>query len=122
MKFTRDDPTTLSIRRIERGALTIGEDTLTESVALTSEKLIRGWPGLAIDQIDLPAIDRLLAEEPELIVLGTGWQQCFPPKKLMFALARRGIGFEVMDTPAACRTFNILVAEGRRVVALLLID
>ena len=122
MQFIRNDPATLSIRRIERGALTIGENSVTETIALTSGKLIRDWPGLAIDQIDLPTLDRLLAEDPEVIVLGTGWQQNFPPKELMFALARRGIGFEAMNTPAACRTFNILVDEGRRAAALLLID
>ncbi|MEQ8206907.1 MAG: MTH938/NDUFAF3 family protein [Woeseia sp.] len=122
MKFTRDNHTNLSIRRIERGALTIGEETFTENVALTADSLIRDWPELAIDQIDLDALERLLNEKPEVIVLGTGWQHRFPPRDLMFGLARRGIGLEVMDTPAACRTFNILVAEGRRPAALLLID
>ncbi len=122
MKFTRDNHTHLSIRRIERGALTIGEETFTESIALTSDTLLRDWPELAVDQLDLNALQRLMDEKPEVIVLGTGWQHQFAPRELMFDLARRGIGLEIMDTPAACRTFNILVGEGRRPAALLLID
>jgi uncharacterized protein len=57
-----------------------------------------------------------------MLILGTGWRQCLPPRDLMFGLARRGIGLEMMDTPAACRTFNILIAEGRRPAAILLLD
>jgi uncharacterized protein len=122
MKFTRDPQADLSVRSIERGALRVGEETLTESVALTAEKIIRGWPGLDLDQLDETQLERLLQEKPEMIVLGTGWQHRFAPRELMFALARRGVGLEVMDTPAACRTFNILVAEGRRPAALLVLD
>ena len=60
----------------------------------------------------------LLAGGPELIVIGTGWQPVFAPRELVFALARRGIGLEAMDTPAACRTFNILLADERRLAAI----
>ena len=122
MKFTRDPQADISVRSIERGALRVGEETLTESVALTSEKVIRDWPALDLDQLNESHLERLLQEQPEMIVLGTGWQHRFAPRELMFALARRGIGLEVMDTPAACRTFNILVAEGRRAAALLVLD
>ena len=55
-------------------------------------------------------------------MIGAGWSPALPPRELTFAMARLGIGFEVMDTPAACRTFNILVAEGRRPAAVLVID
>ncbi|HEX9851380.1 MAG TPA: MTH938/NDUFAF3 family protein, partial [Woeseiaceae bacterium] len=61
----------------------------------------------------------LLAGEPELIIVGTGWQPVFAPRELVFALARRGIGLETMDTPAACRTFNILLADGRKLAAII---
>jgi uncharacterized protein len=56
---------------------------------------------------------------PELIILGTGPTNVFPPRELVFALARRGIGLECMDTAAAARTFNVLSGEGRSVAAVL---
>jgi len=72
---------------------------------------------------DLVADDfsRLLNDNPEIIVLGTGKEIQFPPRELVFAMARRGVGFEVMDTRAAARTFNVLAGEDRRVAAVLYI-
>ena len=52
-------------------------------------------------------------------MLGTGSGHVIPPRELMFAFARKGVGLEVMDTRAAARTFNVLVAEGRQVAAVL---
>jgi uncharacterized protein len=57
---------------------------------------------------------------PEIVILGTGPTQRFPPPELARRLAATGIGIEIMDTRAACRTYNILAAEGRRVVAAIL--
>ncbi len=122
MKFSRDDTTELTIRRVEAGAITIGDERLTADVALTAERILRDWVVPAIGELTIDDLDTLLAERPEVIVLGTGRQHRFPPKELMFALARRGIGLETMDTRAACRTFNILVAEGRRPAAVLVVD
>ena len=122
MKFSRDDTTELTIRRVEAGAITIGDERLTADVALTAERILRDWVVPAIGELTIDDLDTLLAERPEVIVLGTGRRHRFPPKELMFALARRGIGLETMDTRAACRTFNILVAEGRRPAAVLVVD
>ena len=60
------------------------------------------------------------ALEPELILVGTGARQIFPAPAFAAQFLRAGIGVEIMDTGAACRTYNVLVAEQRRVVALLL--
>ncbi len=122
MQFTRDQQADLSIRSIERGAIRIGEDTLTASFALTTEDIVRDWPVQEMAGLDVAQLEPLLAAQPEMLVVGTGWQHQFAPRELMFALARRGIGLEVMDTPAACRTINILLGEGRRVAALLIMD
>jgi uncharacterized protein len=64
---------------------------------------------------------RTLALEPELVLLGTGARQIFPAPSFGAQFLRAGIGFEVMDTSAACRTFNVLVGEQRRVAAMLLV-
>jgi uncharacterized protein len=65
---------------------------------------------------------RLLDFSPELVLLGTGPRQRFPRPALLRPLIEARVGFEVMDLQAACRTFNILVGEGRRVAAALLFD
>jgi uncharacterized protein len=64
---------------------------------------------------------RALALEPELVLLGTGARQIFPAASVGAEFLRAGIGFEVMDTSAACRTFNVLVGEQRRVAAMLVL-
>ena len=64
----------------------------------------------------------LFDTSPEVIILGTGRKNIFPPRELMFAFARRGIGLEIMNTPAAARTFNVLAGEGRRIAAVLYVD
>jgi uncharacterized protein len=61
----------------------------------------------------------IFEHKPELIVVGTGKDGEFPPRELMFAFARRGVGLELMDTAAAARTFNVLAGEGRHVAAIL---
>jgi len=122
MKITREEKTELTIRRVESGAITIGDETLTRSVALTVDRIIREWPDRRIRDLTIADLDPVLADEPEMIVLGTGDTQRFPPNELLFALARRGVGLETMDTRAACRTFNILVAEGRRPAAVLFLE
>ncbi len=72
-----------------------------------------------LERLDISHFEALLADEPELLILGTGERNVFPPRELTFAFARRGIGLEVMDTAAAARTFNVLAGEGRRLAAVL---
>lgn len=122
MLFTRDEKSELTITSIDSDSIRIGDRTLTCSTALTAERIIGEWRAVSIDELSIVELEPVLAENPELIVLGTGSRQLLPPPELTFALARRGIGLEMMDTPAACRTFNILIAEGRRPAAVLLLD
>ncbi len=82
-----------------------------------------GHPEIAgFDALEAAHLDALIASEPEVVLLGTGARHRFVHPRLLAGLAARQIGVEAMTTAAACRTFNILVAEGRRVVALLLRD
>ena len=67
-------------------------------------------------------LEAVLELEPEVVLLGTGRKQAFPAPRLLRAFFERGIGFEAMTTEAACRTFNVLVSEGRTAVAALIID
>ena len=122
MKFTRESANALTIRRVEQGRIGIGESYYESSICLTADEALKEIDLPSVTSLTVEHLDQALVADPEILVLGTGWTYSMPPRDLTFALARRGIGFEVMDTPAACRTYNILISEGRRPAALLVID
>lgn len=121
MKVTRDQLSPITVRRVTPGELLIGDKTVRDNVVLTAEQAIEPWAAGDASRFAAEDFAAIMASRPEIVVLGTGWQPVLPPKELMFAMARQGIGFESMDTPAACRTFNILVNEGRRAAAVLIV-
>lgn len=121
MRFVREANSAVSIRHVRKGALMVGTEELTENVILFRDSIQRGWTADNVESLDETDFADLIADEPEIVIFGTGWKSCLPPRELVFALARRGIGFEMMDTPAACRTFNILVNEDRDVAAVLIV-
>jgi uncharacterized protein len=92
------------------------------SVVVTPESPVTAWTAATFDALRSEDFAALLDLEPELVLLGTGSRQRFPSPRLTRPLLEARIGVEVMDTPAACRTYNILMAEGRRVVTALLLD
>ena len=77
------------------------------------------WPKTDASDLTESDFSALLETKPEVIIVGTGAMNVFPPRELVFAMARRGVGLEVMDTTAAARTFNVLVSEDRQVAAVL---
>lgn len=107
------------MRTVAPGSIRIGEDTVDSDVILTAEQIIPVSLPADLSDIQEGDIAQALDTHPEMLILGTGWSPNLPPSGLLFSLARRGIGLETMDTPAACRTFNILVGEGRRPAAVL---
>ncbi len=119
MKFTREIPTTLMIHSVSEREIRIGNNAYIETIALTVDIIIDDWTAKSVGELEENDFSILLNENPEVIVLGTGMTNVFPPRELVFAFARRGIGFEVMATPAAARTFNVLAGENRRVAAVL---
>ena len=119
MKFTRDTATAIAIRTVSASGIRIGDDTYAHAIALTSSDYLGAWEEKSIGELTSADFDDLLESKPELIILGTGETNIFAPKELVFAFARQGIGFEVMDTAAAARTFNVLAGENRRVAAVL---
>jgi uncharacterized protein len=119
MKFSRDPVPPIAIRQVRPGAIKVGADEFTADFLITADGEIRQQDLPDIGALDEQDLLPLLEGKPEMIVVGTGWTAGFAPRELVFAMARRGIGLETMDTPAACRTFNILVGEGRRPAALI---
>ena len=122
MRFTLDSPPSANlVTGVGPDGIRIGELLLTRSLIVSATELLQDWPAREIETLDLEILAPALALDPEILLLGTGPRLRFPGSELYAALAARGIGLEVMDTPAACRTFNILVHEERPVVAALLL-
>jgi uncharacterized protein len=119
LKFTRELSETLTIRGVGPDGIRINEKLWSETIALTPEEIISPWESVPVAELNEQHFAPLLAQSPELILVGSGAKNEIPPRELMFAFARLGVGLEVMDTAAAARTFNVLAMEGRRVAALL---
>ncbi len=122
MKFVREANSAITIRHIEKGLVRIGGEDICENVVLFRESIERGWNAADVTTLAEEDFAELIAEDPDIVIFGTGWNASLPPRDLVFAFARRGIGFECMDTPAACRTFNILLSEDRDVAAVLVVS
>lgn len=122
MKFTLDQPATLHvIRGYAPGLLRIGDREFTRSVIVSAQTLIDDWRPQRAADLTAADLEPALALQPGILLLGSGPRQVFPAPALLAQLYAARIGFEIMDTGAACRTYNVLVAEGREVAAALII-
>ena len=90
------------------------------SIVVLAQEVRSDWAAAGFDTLDETHFAWFLALKPDVLLLGTGAQQRFPHPRLYRALTDAGIGVECMTTPAACRTYNILAAEGRKVAAAIL--
>ena len=123
MKLHADPLTTLNtVTAYGPGFIEINNVRHDTSLRLTPDEAPAEWGIGGFDALGARDFDILLAARPEIVLLGTGARQRFPHPRLYASLSRARVGVEVMDTRAACRTYNILVAEGRRVLAALLLD
>jgi uncharacterized protein len=122
MQLSLDKSGSVLIRNYSAGVLTVGDDQHTSPVILSPDTVVTGWQAPAVDEMSIADFADALALQPELILFGSGTRQRFPPLSLVSGVMQTGVGFEAMDTGAASRTFNVLVGEGRRVVAALLLD
>jgi uncharacterized protein len=91
------------------------------SILVSSQGLCRPWGGASFAELQAAHFDELVTLAPELVLFGSGTRIQFPPPQWLVSLFGRRIGVETMDTQAACRTYNFLAGEGRKVVAALLI-
>ena len=99
------------------GFVTVSGERFEHSIVVTPEQVFSDWQPQGFDALNEAHFAYLLALKPEVVLLGTGSQQRFPHPRLYQTLTTARISVECMDTPAACRTYNILMAEDRRVVA-----
>ena len=103
-------------------SVTINEEVFRQSIVVQANAINREWAPQSIDELNASHIDELAELDTEIILLGTGSTQQFPDRRLFIPLYNRKIGIEIMDTPAACRTYNILLEQDRAVTAALLMS
>lgn len=122
MRFTQDLSSNVNvIRGYGRGELRINDQVYRHSL-MVSPTTIQPEPVLSdVGSLNSEHATYILSLKPEVVLLGTGQRQVFPDTAFGARFLQAGVGFEVMDTGAACRTFNVLVSEQRQVVALLLL-
>jgi uncharacterized protein len=121
MRFIQDSSSARNfIRSYLAGEIKINEELFRTAVIVAAQTIVPAPEVKDARELGAQHAAPVLALEPELVLLGTGVRQVFPPSEFSARFLRSGIGVEVMDTGAACRTFNVLVAEQRRVAALLL--
>ena len=120
MQITREEAQSNLIRAWEPGRIRIGEHWLSGHLIVTADTIVSDWLAPEADRVSIDDLAPALALEPELVIVGAGSSAIAPDIELMSELAARAVGLEYMQTAAACRTYNVLVHEGRRVAAALL--
>ncbi len=125
MKLHADTPHQLAITALGEDWIAVNGERHTMSLVLSASSGLRPWPCDRFERLTHEHFNELIdasAQPPELVLFGSGRRLRFVPPALLRSLLERGIGVETMDTAAACRTYNILAAEGRRVTAALLLE
>ncbi len=118
MEFALDNGNALyQIKSYQRGFIKVNEHTYDYPILVTPIKLLAPWGPHSIETLSEADIELLLPFKPQVVLIGTGTKLCFPNPKLFVSLMEANIGFEIMDTAAACRTYTVLRAEGRNIAA-----
>jgi len=122
MKLQPDRIDTLSVTGYGPGWISVSGEKVSRSVVITSNGEQFDWGGSNFSDLASTHFDQLADLSVELVIFGSGAQLRFVPPSWLGRLMQRGLGMETMDTFAACRTFNILAGEGRKVAAALVIE
>jgi uncharacterized protein len=122
MKLHADQPNAANvIHAVTRESVSINGKAFTTSVLVPSDAPLQAWAAATVADLTAEHFEQIVTFRPELVVFGSGPHMKFAHPSLMRSLMQARIGVETMDTMAACRTYNILVSEGRRVLAALII-
>ncbi len=103
------------------GSVSVNHQPIYHALIVTPDKIIDPWQIADLSTLSVIDFAHLLDLKPELVIFGSGKTFRFPDPRIMAAFAQARTGFEVMDTAAACRTYNVLAGEGRNVAAALLV-
>ena|SRR5258708_37650219 len=111
----------LFVRKADAHSVQVIDRVLTASFVLSANEAIENFPARSVTDLDQSAIESILSLKPEVVLLGTGALAVFPSQAVLGEFLKRGIGLETMDNAAAARTFNVLVGEQRKAVAVFLL-
>jgi uncharacterized protein len=111
----------LFVRHADPSGVTIVDRKFDRSLIVSADRVVENFPVRSVAELDANAIADVLALQPEVVLLGTGARATFPTQAVLSEFLKRGVGLETMDNAAAARTFNVLVGEGRRAVAVFLL-
>lgn len=121
MEFNLEHPQNqYFIRSVDDNGIRVDQDLYTSAFIIAVQTVVPEWNVSTVDDINEDSLQAIFDLEPEVVLIGTGKTQVFLAPEIQMHFYRRQVGFEVMKTDAACRTFNVLAAEGREVVAALL--
>lgn len=109
------------IKAYKAGMIRVNDKTLTKSLIISANELIEDWAPQTVNELTATSFAQVIPLQPDVLLIGTGSQHTIIPLEIYGDLINQGIGVEIMDTSAACRTFNALCAENRNVVAALVI-
>lgn len=109
------------VQTYEPGLLKVNDTLFSQPVMLIMGQPAQNWAIKTFDDLSIESLETIIAQAPDVILLGTGTTLRFPAPALSQQVIQKGIGIEIMDTGAACRTYNLLLAEGRKVAAALFI-
>jgi uncharacterized protein len=111
----------LFVRKADADSVVVVDRAFGRSLVLSATQAVEDFAPRRVEDLDASAIAKILALEPEVVLLGTGARIRFPAPAVFAEFLKRGVGLEAMDNAAAARTFNVLVGEGRRAVAVFLL-
>lgn len=118
MQFNLDNgDATFQVKSYDKGLITVNDHTYDYPILVMPKHLVAPWGPKSFEELKTADFELILTYKPKIFILGTGEQHRFPPTHLYAALINHNIGIEIMDTKAACRTYTILMAEGREVAA-----
>ncbi|MCD2515915.1 Mth938-like domain-containing protein [Massilia sp. G4R7] len=106
----------------DAGGVEINAQRFNFSLIVMPEVAPRPWPVTRFEDLSAAHFEQIAADKPDVVVLGTGARQRFVHPKLVASLSAMHVGVESMDSQAACRTYNVLMGEGRKVTLALIID
>ena len=122
MKFQREAASEFAITGYTASAISVAGVEYAHSLLVAHASAAALWPVKTFAEITAISVADAVTVAAEIVLIGTGKRLRFPPPDALRPLREARIGFEVMDTAAACRTYNVLLGEGRQVAALLLIE
>ena len=122
MKFQREATSEFAISGYTADSVSVAGIEHRQSLRVSHQAAAAPWPVARFTDITAATVAQATEVQPEIVIIGTGKKLRFPPPAALAPLREARIGFEVMDTAAACRTYNVLLGEGRQVAALLLIE